>query len=391
MKTNAVEVALTNADKVSNDNQLTSDVSSVTAQKGLAIANSKNKLYMSTEEPPADDLTSYTDGDKWNVVNDEGIVVEMFSFDGTTWVKTQWDAETLAVKSLSALSANLGNVTAGNLTSVNIVASTMSSGDGGFTISTSDNSGGSLSVASKGTVVPAHSDGTAVPYTETYNLDKDGIHEEYTQSTVDGAVKYDMSSWLKDGSLILKQGSGVPSADPYLEVGKDYIINYNGANLPTIKAPRITLGNIDINSYHTISSLDAGTLYFMDSDTSGSPISIQAKDFVKSSNLSKKTDISKAPQGYASDLIWGMDYRLFRYKADGKTLKYHLGGVIDDVNDKHKYRVPDEFMDENNTGISTSNQMAWQGLALQELMQRVSDLSLRVTKLELENAELKGE
>ena len=59
-------------------------------------------------------------GDMHWMTNSSGVVTGYYKFDGSQWVVQKVDAQALNVSSLSALSANLGNVTAGTINGVTI-------------------------------------------------------------------------------------------------------------------------------------------------------------------------------------------------------------------------------------------------------------------------------
>jgi len=96
------------------------------AQSALTLANGKNKAYNSTSAPTSS--SGYVSGDLWYVII-SGIVTDMYYFDGAKWQSYLQDAATLNVGKLSALSANLGNVTTGVLHGVDIYGASFYAGN----------------------------------------------------------------------------------------------------------------------------------------------------------------------------------------------------------------------------------------------------------------------
>lgn len=423
------------------DSKATGELAQDSADNANEAVKHKSSLYKSTSEPPLDDLTPYSDGDQWYVVDENGTVIRMYQLTDGAWVLYKWDQESLSVKTLSALSADLGNVTAGNLTSVNLTAATINSTDGSFSICEDEDKSGSLRILSSGKVIPAMGAGQEVDYTETYQLDKDGIHEYYTQSSVAGeTLKYDMSSWLKNGSLILRKGSSVPKSDPYTSP-EDFYINYNGAQLPTTQvvgdvtaSGRLGADNISIGK-HVINSIDGGTLYFEDGVSAGNnyvnlhsgpiyingsagssmllggddsnvlfqrdnsdwyfrgntahdQVSIHAKSLISTSKLSTKQDITKLDPKHANEVLLGADIQQWRYINTADQVNKQTGVVIDDINKngEKKYGLPSELIRENGEEpIDVGSLVGYLIAQNQYQAKQIEELNLRVAKLEVES------
>lgn len=86
--------------------------------------------------------TDAKEGDLWFKYNDAGVCISMLRWGGSEWV-SEVDVSKLSVKELSAISANLGDVTAGNISGATITGSYISSNTGdGYSTSLS---GGVLS------------------------------------------------------------------------------------------------------------------------------------------------------------------------------------------------------------------------------------------------------
>lgn len=152
------------------------------AKSALKLANGKNKAYTSTSAPTSS--SGYVSGDLWYVLI-SGIVTDMYYFDGAKWQSYLQDAATLNVGQLSALSANLGNVTAGVLHGVDIYGSNFYAGD---VINDSNNTAKYYPM----TITP---DGS---YKSTYFDSSVGL-----QSSVEsGAIIYKYRSMIGSGQFI---------------------------------------------------------------------------------------------------------------------------------------------------------------------------------------------
>ncbi|WP_288638745.1 hypothetical protein [uncultured Lentilactobacillus sp.] len=80
------------------------------------------KITVSSQEP-FDDGKSHDEGDIWYVQDSNHITSEMYTYDGSDWVKTKMSQTALSVGQLSALSADLGTIEAGYLNSVEVDSS----------------------------------------------------------------------------------------------------------------------------------------------------------------------------------------------------------------------------------------------------------------------------
>ena len=84
------------------------------AQNAMSTADGKNTVFRQSSQPPT---AGRKNGDLW-FKTDAGN--KMYVFAGSVWVETKLDAEALAVGKLSAISADLGNITAGHIQGVTL-------------------------------------------------------------------------------------------------------------------------------------------------------------------------------------------------------------------------------------------------------------------------------
>jgi hypothetical protein len=78
----------------------------------LLSADGKNQVYYQADPPTG---TSFAINDLW-FDTDNGYAISRWN--GSSWVLSKFDFNALNVNKLSAISADLGNVTAGNITGV---------------------------------------------------------------------------------------------------------------------------------------------------------------------------------------------------------------------------------------------------------------------------------
>ncbi|MCK3675852.1 hypothetical protein [Lactiplantibacillus plantarum] len=371
------------------------------AQSALTLANGKNKAYTSTSAPTSN--SGYVSGDLWYVLI-AGIVKDMYYFDGTKWQSYLQDATTLNVGKLSALSANLGNVTVGVLHGVDIYSSSFYAGD---IISDSNNTANYYPM----TITP---DGA---YKSTYFDSAVGLQS----SVASGAISYKYRSMIGSGqylaydSVINGQGfesqSGYTSAKDttfsnpetitgYVNVTPDsgiYLygptqkINFAGrsdnigsngitmdaygniygqsnsswwrigdvngkqiVNLGIDKAGSnavqfsrdLWVGNMGIGNAHQIRSKDGHGIYFTNDNSNRVDTyhnNIYYSGSVSKSLLSEKTNVKVADVNYWSNLAMSINLATYNYDTDDYTDPLRLSGIIDDVNTTKEWTLPEAF------------------------------------------------
>ena len=101
-----------------------SAANSATDEVGKVKTSLDGKITVSSQEP-FDDGKTHDEGDIWYVQDSNHITSEMYTYDGSDWVKTKMSQTALSVGKLSALTADLGTIEAGYLNSVEIDSSTI--------------------------------------------------------------------------------------------------------------------------------------------------------------------------------------------------------------------------------------------------------------------------
>ncbi|MCJ2161945.1 hypothetical protein [Lentilactobacillus kefiri] len=205
-------------------------------EAGKVKTSLDGKITVSSQEP-FDDGKTHDEGDIWYVQDSNHITSEMYTYDGSDWVKTKMSQTVLSVGQLSALSANLGTIEAGYLNSVEVDSSIIKGGS---------ISGSSLSLTNGNT---------------NYWLDQNGFHDSYYGNDIfNGYVKKDV--WINESGISISDGNYKADIQP--EQIKMSGGGGTGTIWPTnINWPAITISNnIQIKSRHIIHSIDYGALYF---------------------------------------------------------------------------------------------------------------------------------
>lgn len=205
-------------------------------EAGKVKTSLDGKITVSSQEP-FDDGKSHDEGDIWYVQDSNHITSEMYTYDGSDWVKTKMSQTALSVGQLSALSADLGTIEAGYLNSVEVDSSIIKGGS---------ISGSSLSLTNGNT---------------NYWLDQNGFHDSYYGNDIfNGYVKKDV--WINESGISISDGNYKADIQP------EQIKMSGGGGTGTIWStninwPAITISNnIQIKSRHIIHSIDYGALYF---------------------------------------------------------------------------------------------------------------------------------
>lgn len=213
-----------------------SAANSAADEAGKVKTSLDGKITVSSQEP-FDDGKTHDEGDIWYVQDSNHITSEMYTYDGSDWVKTKMSQTALSVGQLSALSADLGTIEAGYLNSVEVDSSIIKGGS---------ISGSSLSLTNGNT---------------NYWLDQNGFHDSYYGNDIfNGYVKKDV--WINESGISISDGNYKADIQP------EQIKMSGGGGTGTIWStninwPAITISdNIQIDSKHIIHSNDYGALYF---------------------------------------------------------------------------------------------------------------------------------
>lgn len=328
-------------------------------EAGKVKTSLDGKITVSSQEP-FDDGKSHDEGDIWYVQDSNHITSEMYTYDGSDWVKTKMSQTALSVGQLSALSADLGTIEAGYLNSVEVDSSIIKGGS---------ISGSSLSLTNGNT---------------NYWLDQNGFHDSYYGNDIfNGYVKKDV--WINESGISISDGNYKADIQP------EQIEMSGGGHTGTLWssnidwAAAIFAGNIQINSGHVIHSRDYGDLYFEGgSDTGLDSVGIYASAFNKRSLLSRKNYIQNLSGDEAVAAISATDIKQFNYVGKDNHQQINIGPIIDDKHDigSKIYRISENLLTDDRQGVSVDNEINLTMIAVKELIKENSELTLRVSQLE---------
>lgn len=133
----------------------------------------------------------------------------------------------------------------------------------------------------------------------------------------------------------------------------------------------ITMNRLTYNGEHSI-TLNDGAL-----DLWWGP-KMHAPSFVNTSALSKKMNIKKLDVQTAINAIKNTDIYDYQFKEFGETGKHYASLIIDDVNDKPKYRAAGAFVD--GLGRDDGTQLGYLTVVVQNLLKEIDALKERIDK-----------
>lgn len=311
------------------------------------VATMDGKATVSTSAP-FDDGKEHNEGDMWTVINDD-VASAMYIYTNGQWQVKKWDQQALNVKQLSALTADLGHVTAGTIESATITGAQIN--------------GGSIT----GSTVHLSSG------TDEYWLDYNGFH------TVDTAVN--SGTWVMPGLIDV----GGSKANPRVMISADGI--YSGSQRISTQSMTMSAGSVF--------GVTSGAIYFEQGDGSSgnSRASIYAGDVYSGktllkSALSAKRDVTDYSPDEALSAVMNTDVKKWKYKdSDNSADSQHIGPIIDDINEvgKKSASIANDMIstDENgNYYLNESNTISILLAALKKSNQRIDELSYRITQLE---------
>ncbi|KRL02527.1 phage tail protein [Liquorilactobacillus capillatus] len=99
------------------------------------------------------------------------------------------------------------------------------------------------------------------------------------------------------------------------------------------------------------------------------------------SRLSVKKDVTKLELGVLADKILNIDLASYHYKDEASSNKLHYGQVIDNVNNKKKFKLDDIFINDEGTGVNESNLITGLIDTVQQQQKEIDSLKKKVEKL----------
>ena len=346
------------------------------------VATMDGKTTVSTSTP-FDDGKEHNEGDMWTVINDD-VASAMYIYTNGQWQVKKWDQQALSVKQLSALTADLGHVTAGTLESATIKGAQINGGT--ITGSAIDQDFTS-------------SDGNHYQLWADYN----GFHYRVTRSS-NGMVQ-DMR--MTDGGFTVEGSGTVPTVIAGDSIVSNNITGTNVTAIMNLKGNTVSGSSVSGNglsiSGHTIACSDGGELYLEKNGGGGDKANVHTADIhaadvysgktLLKSALSAKRDVSEYSPDEALSAVMNTDVKKWKYKdSDNSADSQHIGPIIDDINEvgKKSASIANDMIstDENgNYYLNESNTISILLAALKKSNQRIDELSYRITQLERKNVQ----
>lgn len=329
------------------------------------VATMDGKTTVSTSTP-FDDGKEHNEGDMWTVINDD-VASAMYIYTSGEWKIKKWDQQALSVKQLSALTADLGHVTAGTLESAIIIGAQITENSANGTITLDKNGFSAVSGSSFFKFIASGSN--------QYTVANGGIRtDDITANT--GNI----------GDTYIK-GQTFAAYNVNTHIGQQGTWTYLAES---VKCGATNGGN------PAISPTSGTAIYFH--NEAGSTIDIHAGDVYASgsklkSALSAKRDVTDYSPDEALSAVMNTDVKKWKYKdSDNSADSQHIGPIIDDVNaiGKKSASIANDMIstDENgNYYLNESNTISILLAALKKSNQRIDELSYRITQLERKNAQ----
>lgn len=329
------------------------------------VATMDGKTTVSTSTP-FNDGKEHNEGDMWTVINDD-VASAMYIYTDGQWKVKKWDQQALSVKQLSALTADLGHVTAGTLESAIINGAQITENSANGTITLDKNGFSAVSGSSYFKFIASGSN--------QYTVANGGIRtDDITANT--GNI----------GNTYIK-GQTFAAYGVNTHIGQQGTWTYLAEN---VKCGSTNGGN------PAISPTSGTAIYFH--NEAGSTIDIHAGDVYSGgsklkSALSAKRDVTDYSSDEALSAVMNTDVKKWKYKdSDNSADSQHIGPIIDDVNEigKKSASIANDMIstDENgNYYLNEFNTISILLAALKKSNQRIDELSYRIAQLERKNAQ----
>lgn len=140
------------------------------------------------------------------------------------------------------------------------------------------------------------------------------------------------------------------------DVNGNQIVNFGidkaGSNYTEFKR-NIQIGNIGINTAHSITMQDGKGLYINSGRGGRADLNVASLNYqgsVSKSLLSEKRDVKKVNTAYWAQLVNSIDLATYQYKDDDNTSNLRLSGIVDDVNTNKQWQLPDVFVARDEDG-----------------------------------------
>lgn len=176
------------------------------------------------------------------------------------------------------------------------------------------------------------------------------------------------------------------------DVNGHQIVNFGidsaGSNYTEFKR-NIQIGNIGINTAHSITMQDGKGLYINSGNGGRADLNVASLNYqgsVSKSLLSEKKDVKKVDTSYWAQLVNSIDLATYQYKDDDNTSNLRLSGIVDDVNEDKQWNLPDIFVarDENGKLAGIENVVLQNAMlaTIQEQQKEIDKLNGHLLELE---------
>lgn len=307
------------------------------------------------------------------------------------WVEQNWDQEIMSVENLSALSADLGDVSAGNMTGVHIVGGTLGidinggfggGNDGGWNPLSWDNAGQKFNA---------------------YNWWGMGMHVQNGLMTLRGrrtsgtedAGNYD-TTMIGPNDIKLREsvntGTGNGDITDRVDIRTNYIEIASKYGTPkangTVGCGLYSDGTASISALLKVPKIEAGPpgQHLVINSSVDGRYAITSHVVGNDSNLSIKNVKGEFSNKRALAEILGTDIYNYTYKGDNQIR--NIGPVIDDVHDidKSQYNTSEYLIyhGDQHDSIALQNAVALLIGSVHELSEQNESLLSKITQLEME-------
>lgn len=113
----SADIAFTNNGKKSIEAGEAANGALEAASKAVKAANGKSTNYYGSALPTGEQLN---ENDTWFSQDSSGVCNGIYQYKNGVWVQAELDHEALKIRQLSAITADIGNITAGNISGINL-------------------------------------------------------------------------------------------------------------------------------------------------------------------------------------------------------------------------------------------------------------------------------
>lgn len=368
------------------------------------------KITQSTLDPRTFDTGTHQEGDMWIQIDSTSdgkqlpTAKAMFYYTNGAWVPKKWDSQSLAVKQLSALTADLGVINNGTINSVAMNGVEINVDFDGYGTGSYDGGHNSLSWSTDGMFQPDNgptfvddaylgfhfkhglmswkarrtgsSDGIGIgTYDSTY-IGPNDIKVRNTSGTDASVINHRVD--IRSNYMEVSSGWGTPTIG---SLGCSFSSNGDGVVGQTLQTARIQAtmyGREGDNFYVTYNGWINGKGVTVSH-------SVIANGVTLKSDLSKKNVRKQFSTKSALSEVLGTDIYQYEYKDSHDIV--NVGPVIDDVHDidKSQYSTSEYMVthDENGNYFALQNAIGLLIGSVHELSNQNEKLLARITQLEM--------